>query len=836
MKQLTFRSIRHEILFFGAIALIVVACTIIGYAGFSQYTLSVQDAFVQVKSLSSDQAILLKDEINQAFEVDRTLAGSLYGTISNGQKPSREGVQAMVYGLMTQYPHYNGIFIVLEPDVWDGKDAAYKGKEGTDETGRFMAYYSRDTAGKPKLDKVYNYSEGEDGSDYYQVPKKTLKEYVTEPFPWDIQGRQILLSSVVVPILIDGKFIGIAGIDLPLENIQGLADAVHDYGNTSKIYLVSYDGIVTGATGYQGSVGKVLGEADIPLSGQAESIITDIQNGRNEVFESKGTIVAYTPVQIGNSDKPWSVILTVPVDVATAQAIMNTFILIIIGAICTCIGLILLFFAAKGIARPIEQITLHADTIAQGELGDEIVIERSDEIGRLADSFRRMLSSLQGKALAADGIAAGDLSVEIPISSDHDLLGISMIIMRDTIKKMAETVTHLAHQATEGNLQIRGDNSLFKGDYQKIVSGINETLDAVIKPVNGTMDLAKIYASGDYTGRFDQTIPVSGSFITLRDAMNQIGKQSASSVSGVKKQIESVVGSIEETTASLEEISASSAKLASSSNEVSSLADTSLDRVNQILSSMDELSVNITHVAEMTDSVASITQKTDELSTKGSMLAQQAEQGMQSITTSIEESNQTMNKMSGQMEQIGQIVKLISDIADQTNLLALNAAIEAARAGDAGRGFSVVADEVKSLAIESQHSAEKITEMITTLQRQSIDASTAMTRSSKDVISGNQAVNETLDLFSEIVTCVNQISEHVSTVATAAQEQAAAVQEITTSVHQLEDQVKQTAEEAVSSAAATEETSAALDQIATSVSVVAQATDTINKEMGRFIV
>jgi len=834
MKKLSFRSIRHEILFFGAIALIVVSCAIIGYASLSQYTISVQSSFSQVKSLSSDQAITLKDEINRAFEIDRTLAGSLNGSFTTGNKPSRESVQAMIYGLMTRYPQYNGIYVVLEPDVWDKNDIAYKGKEGTDDTGRFMAYYSRDIAGNPKLDKVYSYNEGEDGSDFYQVPKKTLKEFVTEPYPWDIQGRKILLSSVVVPIIVDGKFVGIAGIDLPLENIQGLADAVHSYENTAKIYFISNDGIVTGATGYQDSVGKALGESAIPLSGQAQSILSDIQKGRNEVFENKGTITAYTPVQIGNSEKPWSVILTVPVDVATAQARMNTIILLIIGGVCTCIGLLLLFVAARGIARPIEQITSHADIIAQGELGDEIVIERDDEIGRLADSFRRMLSSLQGKALAADGIAAGDLSVDIPISSDHDLLGLSMITMRDTIKKMADTVTLLAHQATEGNLQVRGDNTQFKGDYQKIVSGINETLDAVIRPVNGAMALAEVYASGDYTARFDPGIPVSGSFITLRDSMDQIGQQSAAAVSGVKEQIVSVVGSIEETTASLEEVSASSTKLASSSNEVSSLADTSLDGVSQILRAMDDLSVNITNVAEMTDTVASVTRTTDELSTKGSILAKQAEQKMRNITSSIDDSSQTMSEMSGQMEQIGQIVRIISDIADQTNLLALNAAIEAARAGEAGRGFSVVADEVKTLAIESQQSAEKITTMITTLQHQSEDASNAMFKSSTEVTSGNQAVNETLDLFSKIVAQVEQISELVSTVAASAEEQAAAVQEITAGVHELEERVKKTAEEAVSSAAATEETSAALDQIARSVSVVAQATDHINREMGRF--
>ena len=834
MKVISFNSIRQEILFFGAIALIIVAFAIIGYAGLSLYGTSVENSFTQVKAISVEESLGLKAEIDRAFELDRTLAGSINGSLEVGKKPSREEVQAMVYGLMLRYPQYNGIYIVMEPDIWDGKDKEYAGKPGTDSSGRFMAYYDRDIVGNPKIDAVYNYSEGEDGSDYYVLPKKTLKDYVTEPYPWDIQGRKILLTSVVVPILYNNMFVGIAGVDLPLENVQGFADGISAYNGTSKIYYLSNGGVITGATGYPDSVGTSIKDGGIPLSSQYETVLNGILSARDDVKEVNGEIIAFTPLLIGNSGNPWSVILSVPVDVVTAKARGTTIVLILIGTFFTLIGLGLLLFIARGLASPIEQITAYADSIAEGELGGEITIFRADEIGRLADSFRRLLSSLQGKALAADGIAAGDLSVTIPLSSEHDVLGRSMIMMRDTIRQMAGTVTDLSHKASMGDLQVRGDVSRYQGEYKSIIGGINETLEAVISPINGTMDLADVYASGDYTATFDSSIKVSGSFSRLRDSLNHIGEQNASAVQGVKRQIESVAANIQETTASLEEVSASSAKLASSSNEVSILAETSQQGVQQILQAMDDLSVNISHVAEMTDTLASLSHSTDELSLKGSDLARKAEVGMQDIISSIGDTSQTITKMTSGMDEIGQIVKLISEIADQTNLLSLNAAIEAARAGDAGRGFAVVANEVKALAIQSQISADKIGVMISALQRQSTNASQAMERSSNDVNTGNTAVRETLGLFSQIVTHIQDISEHVSSVASAAEEQAAAVQEITASVHELGTHVNKTSEEAVSSAAATEETAAALDQISRSISEVAGASDRIIKEMGRF--
>lgn len=836
MKHISFRSIRHEILFFGAIALIIVSVAIIAYASISLYGTSVEGSLNTVKAISSEKSTQLKEIFDEAFVIDRTLANSVIGAVETGNKPAREEFQGMILGMMRAYPDYNGLYIVLEPDVWEGKDSVFSGKPGTDDSGRFMAYYSRDAAGNPLLDKVYSYNAGEEGSDYYQVPKTTGKEYITQPFPWEIQGRKILLSSVVVPIMVNNGFFGISGVDVPLDKVQDLANALDEYQDSGKVYFVSYDGIVTGATGYPDSVGKPLADADIPLSDDAETIIKDIQAGRNDVTEHNGQFIAYSQINTGNSGQPWSVIFTVPVDVATAKARMNTIILILIGSFFTFIGLIILYLAAKGISRPIEWISNHADNIAEGELGEEITITRRDEIGILADSFRRMLSSLQGKALAADGIAAGDLLVDIPVASERDMLGKSMVTMRDTISQMSNTVRDISRQAAAGDLKVRGETGQFKGEYREIIGGVNETLDAVIRPINEAMNLAGIYASGNYTARFDPLIPVSGDFLTFRDALDKIGEQTAASVQKVKVQMESVAGSIEETTASMEEVTAGSSKLAQSSNEVSSLAETSLYGVSQILRAMNDLSNTISHVADMTDKVASVSHSTDLLSTKGAELAHQAEQGMQNIITSIGESSRMMNEMSEQMDHIGQIVKLISEIADQTNLLALNAAIEAARAGDAGRGFAVVADEVKALAVESQQSAEKISTIIQTLQKQSENAAGAMNRSSTEVSDGNKAVTATLNVFSDIVTHIQEISENTSAVASAAEEQAAAVQEITASVHELETQVTKTAEEAVSSAAATEETSAALDQISQSISEVGAATDLINHEMGKFVI
>ena len=290
---------------------------------------------------------------------------------------------------------------------------------------------------------------------------------------------------------------------------------------------------------------------------------------------------------------------------------------------------------------------------------------------------------------------------------------------------MTTGVNRLAEAAIAGDLTVQVDNGGLEGEFGRIISGINATLDAVIRPINGAMELAEAYASGDYTVRFNPSIPVSGAFISFRDALNNIGEKNGSAVRAVKEGMGSMASELQETATSIHEISTGSGHLAESATQVSSLADVSLNGVHQILQAMDLLSHKIMDVAGMAERVASVSGNTDELSKEGTAMARQAEEGMMHITTSIRESSQMMGEISVHMNEIETIVNLIREIADQTNLLALNAAIEAARAGEAGMGFAVVADEVKALAVESRLSAEKIAEMITNLQKKSSDASQA---------------------------------------------------------------------------------------------------------------
>mgnify|MGYP003766018753 CR=1 FL=1 len=365
---------------------------------------------------------------------------------------------------------------------------------------------------------------------------------------------------------------------------------------------------------------------------------------------------------------------------------------------------------------------------------------------------------------------------------------------------------------------------------------MNELVSAFVHPLKEAMNIVNQFATGNFAIRYEKNSQVRGDFEKFKNALDNSGICVSDAINGIKVEVETVQAVMEETNASSMEVSRTTSMLAQNSSSVSRLAERSSNSITQVLSAMDDLSKTVGAVATNAEEASAKAMKTVELTEKGLKLAGQAENGMNGIMVSFEDTGNNIIDINNQMEEIGKIVGIITGISEQTGLLALNAAIEAARAGEAGMGFAVVADEVKSLALESQKSAENIATIIGNLQKKSQVVSDSMTESFKEVKTGNEAVGETLRVFNDIVTAINVIYEHLAEGASASEEQAASVEEITASVNEIENLVQQTAKEAVDSAAATEELTASIDQISQAISEATSAVQRITSEMEHFTV
>ncbi|WP_211531355.1 methyl-accepting chemotaxis protein [Methanocalculus chunghsingensis] len=456
----------------------------------------------------------------------------------------------------------------------------------------------------------------------------------------------------------------------------------------------------------------------------------------------------------------------------------------------------------------------------------------------------------------------------------------ALIEVQKSLKMLKADTDTIIDAVIGGKLSTRADTSRHTGEFREIIEGMNHILDAVTIRVNEAMRICGSYAVANFGATFDTSIRtegdwadfkasldrmgrafnglvrevnrvtgafadgdfsvtvnpqlnVRGEFVTIKESLNKVSANVSTLVQQSIQLMEELAGAANEADASLDEVANGTQQIAASTGRVSGNIEKATHSAQQVLRAMEDLSAAVEEVTSSAESVAAISRTADEKSKDGAKIAARAEAGMGEINTATAEIDVIIKDINTQMNQIGKIVGVISDLAHQTNLLALNAAIEAARAGDAGRGFAVVASEVKALAQESRNSAENITEMIGNLRTGAERASSAMKNATLVVKDGSDQMQQTIAAFNDIVSSVESISRNIEEVASAAEEQAATVEEITASIHEMTDLMEKTGHEAGDTAAATEEVSASVDevnQMVTRVSRFAEETLEANRK------
>jgi len=443
-------------------------------------------------------------------------------------------------------------------------------------------------------------------------------------------------------------------------------------------------------------------------------------------------------------------------------------------------------------------------------------------------------------------MARGDLNFKLILPSPnantqaaHDQFVVinSMIAkVRDALQLMISDADMLAAAAVAGKLNTRADPTRHEGDYRKIIVGVNNTLDAVIRPVNEALRMSQEYARQNFSARVDDNLRVAGDFLVFKEALNSIGISVSAAVKGVNTETSRLSVSAQEALNSLNEVASASAHIASNAQKVNENADMSSMGVEQVLKAMEDMNAAVEQVTSSMEGVSNQAKQASDASKTGAVIAENVEKGMGDIAKSTGTVYDIVHDIETQMANISKIVTLISDLANQTNLLALNAAIEAARAGEAGRGFAVVATEVKSLAQESRASAEKIEDMISTLNKSTREAALAMDDAKNQVVKGTQMSAEALEAFRKIKVAAEGVANAAAEVAAASQEQAATVQEITASVHEVSSKIESTAKEASNAAAAAEEATASVSEVNRVVENVNKIADNVSCEMAKFTI
>jgi len=374
-------------------------------------------AMAQARQLAALEARRVADQIEDGLLTARGLAEALAAMKSTNQ-PSRAQADALQRRLLEANPALLGVWTGWEPDAFDGADARHVGQPGHDTTGRYLPYWNRG-AGSVAVEPLLDYDKPGPG-DYYQLPKTRGQETLIEPYVYKVAGKDTLITSVVVPIKIDGRFVGVAGVDLALADIAQQLAAIKPY-DTGRASLLS-------------QAGQYLGDTDPARIGQPAKdlppeLVQAIRQGQpfqravRDTATGEAMTELYVPVTLGRTGTPWSFRLSLPDERMLAEVRQERW---------TAAGLAVLVLAVLSAA-----LALLLDRLVLRPLGGE---------------------PAEAAALARS-VAAGDLSTRVALrpGDQHSLMA-TLVAMQQQLGQLvtgvrasAESVASASSQIAQGN-------------------------------------------------------------------------------------------------------------------------------------------------------------------------------------------------------------------------------------------------------------------------------------------------------------------------------------------------------------------------------------------------
>ncbi|MEO9801671.1 MAG: methyl-accepting chemotaxis protein [Reichenbachiella sp.] len=739
-----------------------------------------QNAIVEAKKLANSLALQkandIKANLDEGVAISRTMADIIkdYVYLPTEQREAMD--RKLLVNVLDNYPEFDATWLSWELEAIDPNWDKSHGR-------RRSTYYYENGRLNETIDTVN--MDGDDLNGIYYRHKVQKHEGITEPYfykSYDKEGaQQILGISQNAPILLDGKFIGLIGSDLSLEDYSEMTE--FDDFDRGYAFLMSNNGAIVAHPE------KELRTNLIDTLGFSAGLDVDlkeiIRTGKHYLFGAhdarygEDVYVAIAPIPIGRSDYPWSVGLVVPVAEITKSFNATFKITVIVGIIGLFLLSMVIWRIASQIISSIEKSNDLLKDLALGELNQDkkLDVDSDDELGEMADSVNVLVDELSKKATFSKDIGEGNLDSGYQVASARDVLGHSLLKMRDNLKEVLDEVKEVVEEAgVAGNLSARIQTEKKQGGWKDLSESVNYLLQSVSAPVMAVNTIVNAMAEGDLTKRFNDQ--AQGDMARLSNNLNK----ALTNLNELLHNISDNANIIDESSAEMsvvsEEMNTNTKEIASAISEMSGGAQSQVGKVDESSNLIEGILRSSNEMGDRAETINEAAKLGVSSSEKGLEMVNKVVFNMVDISEYSTKTHESIQVLTERSAEITRVLSVITEIASQTNLLALNAAIEAAQAGDAGRGFAVVAEEIRKLAEDSRNSAKEIEKLVNDVQTDTTEAAKIIDIMSKSVRNGEDASKEASEVFKEISDTSDKTFRHSQEILQATQIQVKDINEV----------------------------------------------------------
>ncbi|MGU1008672.1 methyl-accepting chemotaxis protein [Pseudomonas aeruginosa] len=660
-----------------------------------------ESARLRLEARGELQALRIQRYFMDAFQYGKGFSRQILFLRDQAQKrfldayDLREDLTRQVRTALAANPEVLGLYVVFEPNALDGKDELFVDQPalGSNDKGRFSLYWAQATPGQLESESMIeselaDTSSGPSGAAYnawYTCPKESGQPCVLDPYFDKVGERQLLMTSIAFPLELDGKVIGVMGLDINLSNLQALSEQGNRelYDGVGQVGILSPAGLFAGNSRDAGLLGKNLAKADPQHAGELLQLLAA---GKSRLFNENDDLKVLQPLQPIPGAKPWGVLLEVPKSALLGPALAlerqlddmrreGTWVELGLGLGAAVLGLLVLWLSARGVTRPILGVAHMLRDIASGEgdLTQRLPHTGRDELGELAGWFNRFLDKLQPiirdvKVSVRDARSTADQSAAISSQTsagmqqqfrEIDQVATASHEMTATAQDVARSAAQAADAARGADQATRDGLALIDRTTQSIDSlaanltsamGQVEQLASSSEEIGSVLEVIRAIAEQTNLLALNAAIEAARAgdagrgFAVVADEVRNLARRTQDSV----EQIRGVIEGLQQGARDVVDAMHGSHRQAQGSVEQVDEAVAALQRIGEAVTVINDMNLQIASAAEEQSSVAEeINRNVAAIRDVTESLSSQAEESAQ-VSQSL---NRLANHQQGLMEQ-----------------------------------------------------------------------------------------------------------------------------------------------------------------------------------------